>query len=382
MRQSAGIPVDLRAADNGGGKKLDDVALMPADIVVVPRSVISRPRSIRKAVRPEPAPDPAISRNPDVAQGEEDLAMQDAYFEQWLQFALRRRVIMAEVAAAIMAAVVAATFLWPPVYRSSAEIMVQDNRAQLLVSPALENNAPNQPAVVANAVTEEDLNSERELLSSDYLIQQALAGLPGPKDGAAHVLVSAVEWVLDFPTWLYAAVHGASAPTPTEQWAHRVERHLSSSVIKRSNVIEIAFTSHDPKWSHDFLQRLIDKYLEFHSSMSHDPQAEQFFERQAKLLQGRLHAVEDQLRAYQVQTGVTNPYEQKQALITRIAQLQNDAARPPPIWPRLKDAWRCFMTRPGQFPDASVKRPRWFRTSPCNSSSLRCCNWKRSGPIC
>jgi len=253
--------------------------------------------------------------------------MQDAYFEQWLQFALRRRVIMAEVAAAILAAVVAATFLWPPVYRSSAEIMVQDNRAQLLVSPALENNAPNQPAVVANAVTEEDLNSERELLSSDYLIQQALAGLPGPKDGAAHVLVSAVEWVLDFPTWLYAAVHGASAPTPTEQWAHRVERHLSSSVIKRSNVIEIAFTSHDPKWSHDFLQRLIDKYLEFHSSMSHDPQAEQFFERQAKLLQGRLHAVEDQLRAYQVQTGVTNPYEQKQALITRIAQLQNDAAK-------------------------------------------------------
>ncbi len=36
-----GIPVDLRAADNGGGKKLDDVALMPADIVVVPRSVIA-----------------------------------------------------------------------------------------------------------------------------------------------------------------------------------------------------------------------------------------------------------------------------------------------------------------------------------------------------
>jgi uncharacterized protein involved in exopolysaccharide biosynthesis len=33
------------------------------------------------------------------------------------------------------------------------------------------------------------------------------------------------------------------------------------------------------------------------------------------------------LRAYQVQTGITNPSAQKQALITRIAQLQNDAAK-------------------------------------------------------
>ena len=36
-----GIAVDLAAADNGGGKKVDDVALMPADVVVVPRSKIA-----------------------------------------------------------------------------------------------------------------------------------------------------------------------------------------------------------------------------------------------------------------------------------------------------------------------------------------------------
>jgi len=36
-----GIAVDLSAADNGGGKKIDDVALMPADVVVVPRSRIA-----------------------------------------------------------------------------------------------------------------------------------------------------------------------------------------------------------------------------------------------------------------------------------------------------------------------------------------------------
>jgi uncharacterized protein involved in exopolysaccharide biosynthesis len=253
--------------------------------------------------------------------------MRDFSFDQWVQFALRRRVIMAEVAVAILAAVVIATFVWPPAYRSTAKILIQDNRAQLLVSPALENNSPNQPAVIANAITEEDLNSERELISSDYLFQQALEGLPQPKPGAGGTLAALMESVMDLPNRLYELVHGAAPESPRAQWAHRIERHFSSYVIKRSNVIEISFTSHDPKWSHDFLERLIDKYQEFHSSMSHDPQAERFFQKQAAILQGRLRAAEDQLRAYQVQTGITNPSEQKQALITRIAQLQNDAAK-------------------------------------------------------
>jgi succinoglycan biosynthesis transport protein ExoP len=253
--------------------------------------------------------------------------MQDFSVDQWIQFALRRRVIMTEVAVAILVVVVIATFVWPPTYKSTAKILIQDNRAQLLVSPALENNSPNQPAVIANTVTEEELNSERELLSSDYLIQQALAGLPESKPGAGGMLAEVVEAVIELPNRIYGLIHGAAPETPRQQWAHRIERHFSSWVIKRSDVIEISFTAHDPKWSHDFLERLIDAYQEFHSSMSHDPQAERFFQKQADILQTRLRAAEDQLRAYQVQTGITSPSAQKQALITRIAQLQNDAAK-------------------------------------------------------
>jgi uncharacterized protein involved in exopolysaccharide biosynthesis len=248
-------------------------------------------------------------------------------FDQWIQLALRRRVIMIEVAAAVLAAVAAATFLWPPAYQSSADILVQDNRAQLLVSPALENNTPNQPAVVTNAVTEEDLNSERELISSDYLIQAALDGLPAPRPGVGGMMVGLIEGVISLPTRLYGLLHDTASLTAREQWAHQIERHFSASVIRRSNVIEISFSSHNRQWSHDFLERLLDKYLEVHSSMSHDPQAERFFQRQATILQGRLRAAEDQLRAYQVQTGVTNPSEQKQALINRISELQNEAAK-------------------------------------------------------
>ena len=213
--------------------------------------------------------------------------MREVYFEPWVQFALRRRVVMIEVAVVIMAVVAAATFLWPPIYKSTAEILVQDNRAQLLVSPALENNAPNQPAVVANAVTEEDLNSERELISSDYLIQQALDGLPLPKPEAGSMLVAAVESILD-------AAERALRSAP-RRWRRRPARAMGASgraafLLVRHQALQRDRDQLSPRTIRNgrtiFCARLIDKYLEFHSSMSHDPQAEHFFQQQAGLLQG------------------------------------------------------------------------------------------------
>jgi uncharacterized protein involved in exopolysaccharide biosynthesis len=252
----------------------------------------------------------------------------DSYaFWEWVRLAQRRRTIIIEVASIIMAVVVAGTFLWPPLYRSSAEILVQENRANLLVSPALDNNTPNQPAVVANSVTEEDLNSERELLTSDYLVEQALSDIPLPSDAGFGHAVGFMSTAAGLPSLLYRVVHGAPSETARARWAHEVARSFGSSVIKRSNIIEIGFSSHDSRWSHDFLKRLLEKYLEFHSNLSNDPRAEEFFQQQTAVLQGRLQAAEDQLRGYELQTGISNLAEQKQALITQISGLETESAK-------------------------------------------------------
>ena len=36
------------------------------------------------------------------------------------------------------------TLLWPPLYSSNCQVLVQDNRAQLLVSPDLQGNTPSE----------------------------------------------------------------------------------------------------------------------------------------------------------------------------------------------------------------------------------------------
>jgi len=221
------------------------------------------------------------------------------------------------------------TLLWPPLYSSNCQVLVQDNRAQLLVSPELQGNNPQNSAAVNNPVQEQDLNSERELITSLYLVRLALEGLPVPAGYARRsgMAVAAVKAAIRLPLEGYHVLHSIPRLSPRDAWAIDVARHLDASVIKRSNIIAVEFQSRDRAWTKDFLDRLMARYLEFHASLSHDPQAEKFYEQQTSLLQARLEASEAKLRDYQLKTGIGNLDEQKKALIGRISDLQSTAAK-------------------------------------------------------
>ncbi len=249
-------------------------------------------------------------------------AMRD--LDYWIDLLRRRRAIAVPTAAAAFLIITIGTLLWPPTYQSSAKILVQDERAQYLVSPDLQDEAMAKQGIVARPVTQEDLNSEIELLTSPYLIKQAIAGLPTPThyNSFGASFLSSVGFALDLPTLGYETLHNTPEMTPKDRWALELGRHLHPSVIKLSNVIEINFLAHDAAWSQTFLARVLDKYLEYHANLSTDPQAEKFFDQQAKLLQAKLDASEDQLRQFQVQNGITDLTAQKQALVNRISDLQ------------------------------------------------------------
>jgi tyrosine-protein kinase Etk/Wzc len=241
--------------------------------------------------------------------------------DYWADLLVRRRTIALETAAVVFGLIAIGTLLWPPTYQSSAEILVQDKRAQYLVSPDLQEDTMAKQAVVARPVTQEDLNSEVELLTSNYLIKQAIDGLTPPASNEGS-LMSGASFALNLPLMGYAVLHDTPAMPPADRWAAKLERNVHPSVIKLSDVIEVTFRSHDPQWSHDFLARLIDHYLEYHAGLSADPQAQKFFNQQAQLLQTKLDASTDQLRQFEVQNGITDLPAQKQALVTRLSDLQ------------------------------------------------------------
>src|SRR5262249_2277635 len=190
------------------------------------------------------------------------------------------------------------------------------------------DNNQNRPAVVINPISEEDLNSERELMTSEFLIKQAIAGVPEqPDNSVAALMLKGVSGALSLPSLGYDVLHSVPAVSAKDDWAIRIAKHLDSTVIKRSNVIELSFTSHDQRWTKDFLSRLINQYIAFHAQISHDPQAEKFFNEQAEVLEARLHASEDKLRQFRLQSGITDLDGQTKALIDRISQLNLERDR-------------------------------------------------------
>jgi uncharacterized protein involved in exopolysaccharide biosynthesis len=248
--------------------------------------------------------------------------------DDWMEIVYRRRRTALIAGLAMFSVIAIGTLLWPPVYSSTCQILVQDNRAQLLVSPGLQPDAQQNPAVVSNPVNEQDLNSERELLTSTYLVKLALADLPIPASRAkTHgAVVGMMKAVIRLPLSGYGAMHDIPRVSPRDGWAMEVASQLSASVIKRSNILEIEYRSHERRWTKFFLDRLLSQYMDYHAHISHDPQAQRFFEEQKNLLEVRLESSEEKLRDFQLKTGIGNLEEQKHAMITRVSDLEKELA--------------------------------------------------------
>ena len=73
-------------------------------------------------------------------------------YKDWIDIAWRRRRIATIAGLVVFGVVAVGTLLWPPTYSSNSQVLVQDNRAQLLVSPDLQGSTPQNSAAVNNQI--------------------------------------------------------------------------------------------------------------------------------------------------------------------------------------------------------------------------------------
>jgi uncharacterized protein involved in exopolysaccharide biosynthesis len=233
----------------------------------------------------------------------------------WVEQIFRRKTLALRVGLLVFGVIAIGSLLWAPSYESNSEILVQSNRAQLLVSPGLKEDAANQ-ATQTVPVGEQDLNSEVELLTSPILIQQALAGMKlNARSGGVRELIASV---VSLPAEAYIAMHGGPRADSIQSEIQKISSHLSATVIKRSNIIEVSIRSHDAVWAQAFLAQLMTSYLALHGRLSQNPQAQAFFQQQRELLDQRLQQSEKELRGAQLQTGISEFGQQQQAQITQL----------------------------------------------------------------
>jgi uncharacterized protein involved in exopolysaccharide biosynthesis len=189
----------------------------------------------------------------------------------------------------ILAGSVAAMFLVPPTYESKSQILVKRERVDPVVT-AEKNN----PLQMKEDVTEEEINSEAELITSEDVLRQAVmdSGLANQKS---------VLRVLSYLSY------GQSQDAKIAKAIDKLRSHLVVEPLKKTNVIQLTYSAHDPKLAAQVLNNLVNAYVEKHVSIHRPAGQLAFFDEETNRYKHELDQAEAQLKAFSQEQGGVAP---------------------------------------------------------------------------
>lgn len=215
-----------------------------------------------------------------------------------VESAFRYRRLWALVMGSVIVLTLLYTLLTPNEYRSEMEILVQNTRGSEQITPDR-----NDGTVMINGVTEEQINSEIELLRS-----QALASI-----------------VVD-PQWNSRPI---SAYTRQQLKAHdkaiaNFEKHLATDLVRKSNVIHLTYTASDPHLATEYMSRLLAAFLAKQREIAQPPGTTDFFTAEAARYKQQLDDAQRQLAAFQQQQQIVSLPDAEQTIDSQINTAEID----------------------------------------------------------
>lgn len=187
----------------------------------------------------------------------------------------------------------------PREYRSEMDILVQNKRGDDQITPDRMNGQ-----ITVNGVTEEQINSEIQILTSREL---------------ANVVVD--------PKWNnpgYQASLSASQMKAHDKAVQNFEKHLSVALVRKSNVIHATYTASNPRTATDTLNGLLTAFLAKQRDIAQPPGTAKFFEQQAANYKQQLDQAQQQMAAYQQKQNIVSLPDTEQTLDRDINEAQTE----------------------------------------------------------
>lgn len=186
------------------------------------------------------------------------------------------------VSFAFVVLAVAVSGVWIPKYEAQMKILALRQRSDVMVTSAA--NAPSQFS--NDEVSEEDLNSEVELLNSDDLLRKVVltTGLAG-KSGAS--------------------VDGGNEVSVAKA-VRKLSKDLKIEPLRKTNVISVSYDARDPKTAEEVLKALASAYTEKHLEVHHPVGEFKFFDQQMEQYKQGLDQAQAKLTDFTKGTGVVS----------------------------------------------------------------------------
>jgi len=187
----------------------------------------------------------------------------------------------------------------PTSYQAHTKILVKRERVDPVISPG-----QSAPVMVKEEVTEEELNSEVELLESDDVLQQVV-----------------VASGLDKRTSLMGKIFGREDQAgKTAKAAQRLRSGLSVEPMKKTNLINITYSSGDPKLASTVLKNLNDAYIRKHAEVNRPAGQFKFFDQEAERYKADLAEAEQQLSQFASESGGVAPLIARDQALARLTE--------------------------------------------------------------
>jgi uncharacterized protein involved in exopolysaccharide biosynthesis len=214
----------------------------------------------------------------------------------------RRKRVVAAAFFAILALV--AGYAWTmPRYQAHMKVLLRHGRLDPFVTP--EQNA--LPFAVRVEISEEEVNSEVELLRDQNLLGRVVAETGLQREG----LLSRMGVIHD------------SDEMRRARGVRELAGRLRVDPIRKSNLIAISYTAADPTQAARVLESLTQAYLEKHTAVHRSSEESPFFVQQANRSRDRLAQAEDRLLDFSSQRGVVSAAMERDLALQGAAELEN-----------------------------------------------------------
>jgi uncharacterized protein involved in exopolysaccharide biosynthesis len=225
----------------------------------------------------------------------------------------RQRRLVALVFFGIFLGAIACTLLLPRKYEAEMKILVNRERVDAVVTPDPDNT--NGPGVVP-AVSEEDLNSEVELIKSRDLLERVVVACSlanQPKAGLNRWIDGLGNFMRGTPS---------NAQTELARAVQDLEQRLIVDPMKKTDLIRVVYASHDPELAAKVLQTLATMYQEKHAAVHRPAGAFGFFDQEASRYRDELADAEAKLTDFDSREGIVEATAQKQLVLQQLSQFE------------------------------------------------------------
>ena len=179
---------------------------------------------------------------------------------------------------------------------------------------------PDVPIVTGQVppVTEEDLNSEVELLKSRDLLEQVVIAC-GLNSENAPAWERKVEGWMD----ILRGVKSTQA-TLLARAVETLDNRLVADPLKKTAIIRLTYTSRDPELSARVLKTLAALYQEKHAAVHRPPGTFSFFDLETEHYRVDLAAYKARLTDFSERKGLLDTPTQKQLVLQQLSQFQTE----------------------------------------------------------